>query len=315
MKLGVIKYPGSVNIGDEVQSVAAERLLPKVDEYIDREGLNTFTSDEKVKLICNGWFMEKPKNWPPSKDITPLFISFHVTNKNASHKLLTDPSLVEYYKQFEPIGCRDKGTVKLFERAGIKAYFSNCMTLTLENTYGERGDKILLVDPFRRNYTAKYRDYFTKKIVPSQYHDQVEIIEQRRKNLNASREERFKDAEALIERYAKAKLVITSRIHCALPCLALGTPVYFVNAGYGEMFSLNDRFNGIIDLFNIIDQDTFPNSSTSLKDKIIRALGLYKNKALREIDIDWENPKGNPVDIQPIANKIRETVKNFIAED
>lgn len=97
--------------------------------------------------------------------------------------------------------------------------------------------------------------------------------------------------------------------------MALGTPVYFVNAGYGEPFSLNDRFDGIIDLFNIIDQDIFPYSSTSLKDRIIRVLGLYKNKEIGKIDIDWENPKGNPVDVQPIADKIRETVKQFIAED
>ena len=79
MKLGVVAYPGSINIGDEVQSVAAERLLPKVDYYIDREGMKNFQSEERVKLICNGWFMEEPDNWPPSPSIDPLFISFHVS--------------------------------------------------------------------------------------------------------------------------------------------------------------------------------------------------------------------------------------------
>jgi len=314
MKLSVIEYPGSVNIGDEVQSVAVERLLPQVDEYIGRENLKDYSAEEKIKLICNGWFMEKPENWPPSKDIIPLFISLHVTNRNKSHKLLADPKLKEYYAQFGPVGCRDRGTLRLFQKAGIDAYYSGCLTLTLENTYGERGDKILLVDPFRRNYTESYRNHFISKMVPEKYRDQVEVIEQRRKNISAGREERFKDAEDLLERYAKAKLVITSRIHCALPCLALGTPVYFVNAGYGGLFTLNDRFDGIMELFRVIEEDHFPNSSQKIGDYIARFLGTYKRKEMKPLDIDWENPSPNPADIQPIVDNIKATIKKFIAD-
>ncbi|WP_264821067.1 polysaccharide pyruvyl transferase family protein [Acinetobacter schindleri] len=33
----------------------------------------------------------------------------------------------------------------------------------------------------------------------------------------------------MLEKYSTAKLVITSRIHCALPCLAMGTPVIYIN--------------------------------------------------------------------------------------
>lgn len=42
MKYGVIVYRDSWNIGDDIQSYAASKLLPRVDEYIDREHLNTF---------------------------------------------------------------------------------------------------------------------------------------------------------------------------------------------------------------------------------------------------------------------------------
>ena len=314
MKLGVVAYPGSINIGDEVQSVAAERLLPKVDYYIDREGMKNFQTEEKVKLICNGWFMEEPDNWPPSPSIDPLFISFHVTNSNASHQKLLNPNLVDYYKQHEPIGCRDLATVRLFEKIGVRAYLSQCLTLTLENNFKERNDKILLVDPFRRNFTKGYRDYYTKKLVPEKYHDQVEIIEQRRYNLDADREARFKDASDLIDRYAQAKMVITSRTHCALPCLALGTPVYFVNSGYTTKASLNDRFVGLIELFNIIGPEHFPHTSKSISDYARRFLNIYKEKDIKPLNIDWENPDPNPVDITDIKNKLKETVANFIKE-
>ena len=316
MKLGIVQYPGSINIGDEVQSIAVERLLPKVDCYVPRERMNSFVSDEKVKLICNGWFMVEPENWPPSADLDVLFVSFHVTDK--SEKYLGDPKLADYYRQFEPIGCRDKKTLRMFEKIGVKAYFSNCITLTLENPYTEeeRGDKILLVDPFRHNYTKKYREHFTNKIVPEQYRDQVEIIKQRG-SAEGTREERFEIAEELLDKYAKAKLVITSRIHAALPCLALGTPVYFVNAGYSSMFSLGnlgDRFEGITNQFRIIEEDVFPYSSSSLKDEFARRLGLYKNKDIKALDINWENPEPNPIDIKPIADELRNAVKKFISE-
>ena len=41
-------------------------------------------------------------------------------------------------------------------------------------------------------------------------------------------EARLAMAERLLELYARARLVVTSRLHCALPCLALGTPVLFM---------------------------------------------------------------------------------------
>ncbi|WP_162252321.1 polysaccharide pyruvyl transferase family protein [Caulobacter sp. Root655] len=47
-------------------------------------------------------------------------------------------------------------------------------------------------------------------------------------NLRAVHE--LSHAQALLELYAGAELVVTSRLHCALPCLALGTPVVLITA-------------------------------------------------------------------------------------
>ena len=68
-------------------------------------------------------------------------------------------------------------------------------------------------------------------------------------------------AEDLLNKYARAKMVITSRIHCALPCLALGTPVIFVN-GF-DSFVDSCRFDGILELFNRIDVDSQTGAFTS----------------------------------------------------
>lgn len=66
--------------------------------------------------------------------------------------------------------------------------------------------------------------------------------------------ERLDYAEVLIRKYARAQLIITSRIHCALPSTGLESPVIFINDVNADKMS-TDRFGGIKELFNIIDYD------------------------------------------------------------
>lgn len=62
--------------------------------------------------------------------------------------------------------------------------------------------------------------------------------------------ERLNEAERLVKLYARAKFVVTSRIHCALPCLGLNTPVlYTLKANDNDISTC--RFGGLIDLFNV----------------------------------------------------------------
>ena len=50
-----------------------------------------------------------------------------------------------------------------------------------------------------------------------------------------------------LQRLCNARLVITSRIHCALPCLAMGTPVIFIDCDLNQ-----SRLEGLKDFFNTI---------------------------------------------------------------
>lgn len=74
------------------------------------------------------------------------------------------------------------------------------------------------------------------------------------KNSLRSDEERLKEAEKLIMMYAKAQLVLTSRIHCALPCLGIETPVIFLQKK-NDLQSSACRFGGLTDLFNKVEVD------------------------------------------------------------
>ena len=132
METAVLGFVGSKNIGDYIQTKAVIDIIDsKKTRILDRENLDKYNEDD-IKTIINGWFMENPKKWPPSNKIIPLFISFHI-NPSAQGELLKKESL-EYLKKHEPIGCRDHYTRDILIEKGIKAYYSSCVTTSLQRS-------------------------------------------------------------------------------------------------------------------------------------------------------------------------------------
>jgi hypothetical protein len=294
IKKGVLIYEagnGKDNVGDYVQSLAALQFLGgKADTYLNRELLNEYTG-EQVALIMNGWFTHHPKHWPPAKEILPFFISFHLNVLAQSHFLNTE-AIVQYLKQYEPIGCRDRKTAEVLNTKGISAYFSGCLTLTLGETYSskEKDGSVYFVDP---KYDPIKRDgslpglallllikYSTIKAIAAKlvrstnaralirtanfyksysphFSDEVLIGAEYVKHADPNKkytdeDEKFEYAKQLLRKYARAAFVVTSRVHCALPSLGMGTPVIYVNdINQGEVSEC--RLDGILELFNIID--------------------------------------------------------------
>jgi hypothetical protein len=279
MKYGLLSYKEnkkSFNVGDNIQSLAAKQFLPQVDTYLNREKLEEYNG-EPVKLIMNGWFTHNIHNWVPSKKIIPLFVSFHMNN-TAAPFMLSEKG-ISYLKKHQPIGCRDQFTTDILKEKGIEAYFNGCLTLTLDSYKVEdyeRDDSIYIVDPLYGYTTYKKVTYNYKRFLRSIQRGTIFQLRKRKKHLNKILDkelqkkaihiqqeppagtytdaEKFAMAEDLLQKYARAKLVITSRIHCALPCLAMGTPVIFIN-GF-DSFVDSCRFEGILDLFNRIDVDS-----------------------------------------------------------
>ena len=306
MKYGLFTYDENkkfFNVGDNIQSLAAKQFLPQVDTFINREHLADYKGD-KMKVIMNGWFTHNYNNWLPSDDIEPLFVSFHINNTAAPY-MLTEKA-INYLKAHEPIGCRDQFSVDTLKAKGINAYFSGCLTLTLD-TYkvddSLRGEDIYIVDPLYSYKKKKKVTYDWKRVVRSiqngdffktgkqkkhieKFIDKdllksAKFINQEPPSNTYNDKQKFEMAEDLLHKYAKAKLVITSRIHCALPCLALGTPVIFVN-GF-DSFVDSCRFDGILELFNRIDINTKTGEFTSnfslegkiSKDTVVKNLGKH----------------------------------------
>lgn len=294
MKYGLLTYDENkrfFNVGDNIQSLAAKQFLPQVDAFINREKLAEYDGD-RVQLIMNGWFTHNIHNWVPSEKIDPVFVSFHMNN-TAAPAMLNEKGIA-YLKKHQPIGCRDQFTADILKSKGIDAHFSGCLTLTLDSYKvddAERGDAIYIVDPLY-NYPRPEKIFYNTKItiknvlngkafqlgkkkkhlrrfINGALLDSAEFINQEPPSNMYTDLEKFEMAEKLLHKYARAKLVITSRIHCALPCLALGTPVIFIN-GF-DSFVDSCRFDGILELFNRIDVDSKTGNYTAnfdLPDKI-----------------------------------------------
>ena len=310
MKYSLLTYQEgriSFNIGDYIQSLAARQFLPSVDLLLNREKLSEYNG-AKTKLIMNGWFTHNARHWIPSDSIYPLYVSFHI-NSTTAKEMLSEKGIA-HLKKYEPIGCRDFYTVNLLKDKGIDAYFTGCLTLTLDNYKVDdclRGDEIYIVDPL---FTSPHvgKEYFMRarlfksalnfalcnlnrknQLLASLIDDEVlenrKFVKQELSANNLLDEQKFVLAEDLLHRYARAKLVITSRIHCALPCLALGTPVIFING----FTSLADscRFEGIFDLLNRIDINTrtgefstnFPLDGKIHKNTIVKNFEKHHNLA------------------------------------
>lgn len=310
------------NLGDYIQSLAAKQYLPHIDYYISRDQLSEYNQD-RAKMIMNGWYMTTPTNWPPSDLIDPLFVSMHI-NESAKTTMLQDAG-VNYFKALEqPIGCRDMYTVRILQEKGINAYYTGCLTTTLDIKYksDHKTDNIYIVDPFYYNPSWEailssksnfvkgvmegeflkvgiknklLKTIFTKKLLKNSHY----IKHWFDKEIH-DEDKRFELAEQTLRKYAEAKLVVTSRIHCALPCLALGTPVIFLN--YGLDFDVSScRLEGILELFNVINIDDKGN--------------MKANFDLPDGKIDEDFMISNPDRYKKLADTLKEKCRAFIGTE
>lgn len=284
---GYITY-SVMNVGDYVQSIAAKRFLPANSIGIDREFIGVFDHPEKVRTIVNGWFMHgkdlqwyrqdidaPDRCWPPSSSIDPLLISLHFREEFLPY-LLTNESLT-YLKKHEPIGARDHATMEFLKKNGIDSYFSGCLTLTLVNPYTDRDREEVIyavdIDQDCVDYIKKHAD--CKVVVVSHLC---------RFFPGLSEPKRLLYAEKILEKYRKAKCVITQRLHASMPCLAFETPVLFIDPN-------GPRFGGLQELLHTCSRGDFINGISGF---------------------DFNNPPKNKRNYLPIREKLIQTVTDWV---
>jgi hypothetical protein len=229
----------TVNLGDVVQDLACEYLYGQmgigIDEIIEISYDQTYSYDGEYVVVpvynamLDGYF-EPQHRFSPK--IIPVFLG-----------LMTDlPALpddmADYLRGFEPIGCRDEYTLGVMRRHGLNSYLGSCLTLAL---------------PGRDRLAIGKAVFFTdipaelKRYIPSELLGHAEFATQTIHVAEcADREMRRrairKTTEAFYQKYQdEATLVVTSKLHSTLPCLAFGIPVVLAREEVWKTFSFVDK--------------------------------------------------------------------------
>ena len=238
----------AVNIGDNLQFMVMDYLF------------QTYLPSEKpVKLqvselkMYTGEPLRLPLNWSLfdinymdgdkiaiSQDIIPVFLAMTIESGTFQPRYLNEYNF-SYLRKYEPIGCRDEYTMKTLEHYGVKAYLNGCLTSVLPKLEmkGER-KKVFLVDvPIE-----------AEKFIPKDIREHSEIMTQQYYfSADMSIDKILDTIKSQYCKYAReAKLVVTSRLHVASPCMAMGIPVVFTKNQIDARFGWIDNYIPLYDL-------------------------------------------------------------------
>jgi hypothetical protein len=200
------------NLGDDIQALAAALLLPKVDAYVDRDRLNKVRLSEPHHLIMNSWFAIKRFDAVPSKSIIPHYFGHCIGRP----ELLNETWFSEWRKR-SSIGCRDEYSVSCLQERGIDAYFTGCLTTYMGRFFHfpKKREGIIFVDVPES----------MERFIPSKIRNRARRITNETAKGNANQHDRFKRLAEICDILRCAEMVVTRRLHTALPCIGFETPV------------------------------------------------------------------------------------------
>ena len=238
----------TTNLGDDIQSIAQQEFIEvrepsKEIVHIERDQMGGYKGPP-VKMLMSGWFMGDWRQFPPSARIKPVFISFHVSlSEEAEEAEQTKEVLkanLDYLKAHEPIGCRDDATRDLLRGFGVEAFTSGCMTLLLPPPPPGTARKGVYIVCEEEWEPDEWRDCVPRDVL-ARSEDLTHDLALRKRYEVITAGRRRAMARDVLDKYRTAELVITTRLHCALPCRAFGTPMIFLHTNYHT----DKRFDGL----------------------------------------------------------------------
>lgn len=194
-RIMLVRSDGGTNAGDLIQSIALSRLIGRARGFYRDHPHLSLGGDEIA--VAAGFFCG-PMNENPAR---MLFSGIYwlVTGNN-----------VDWLKRSPyPIGARDPETYDCLTRAKVRTQLIGCATLTLPTYTGKRsGEYSVDVDGPGEQLTHKLR--------PGSFDDE------------------WSACLRLLDKYRTAAAVHTTRLHVALPCVAMGTPVRYLGPEEGR---------------------------------------------------------------------------------
>lgn len=293
-KLLGVHTENELNIGDYIQALASSQFLPSKDGFVQREKLKEYDGDDAIIIMNGWYMHRPEYWPPSSKihplfvafHINSLAMDSLLGEESIIYlkkyqpigcrdintmNVLKNKGVDAYFS-----GCltltlgykyhnKNKNSSIYFVdpyfdvKKNLRTLFGNFWYLILHyNTINIISKKF----PSQRRGLRKliklvtfYKEY--KKIFSKEVLVNARYINQQSsnwKNECPTDEIALKKAEELVKMYSSARLVVTSRIHCALPCLGLETPVIYTE-NINQSVASSCRLDGLRDLFNIIECD------------------------------------------------------------
>lgn len=285
----------NINIGDYLQFIAAEYLLKKMEIPTDEivrlgfDDIDKYDGEDVIFPFCYSVIdFVKSGKISISKKIHPVFFAVTLTTIDKFMDVdvfLTDKFNADYFIEHGPIGCRDEITYHYFKSHNIPAYINGCMTAILPKS-SKNGDKVLFVDapmsllPFIPSDMLKEKCEFSTQ----QYYFSSEEIADHKKIFDFV----YKKYDEYIK---KAKLVITSRLHIALPMCAFGIPVILAKEHIDGRFSFIEKYIPAYDKEHFDQINWHPsvpdmdNIKKILIDHAVERLEIFNDNSLNEKEI------------------------------
>lgn len=194
-----------------------------------RDASNYQAFPEGTWTLAFGWYMHPlfglRHDFPLHPNLRPILVSFHCNKRE-----LLSAEAIEYLRRYGPVGCRDWTTVDLLVSLGVPAFFSGCLTTTVDTLFADS------TQPARR--ATIYVDMPPDKVPPGADTAKHSYGAVKRRELV----DNLRDAVDLLRRYREGYTkLVTSRLHCYLPARSLGLTVDFQPKNRADV-----RFNGLI---------------------------------------------------------------------
>ena len=203
------------------------RFIDRDDEIKSAPGLDDEVGP--IGIVLNGWFKTNRAEWPPHPKLSPLIIGFHIRQFQCP-EMLSDESM-DFFRRHQPIGCRDLHTEALLRLKGVEAFTSNCLSLIFSRRIEDPNTQ---TEVFVVSRDERIKDHLPQSIAPYTFLSHYTGSNDFTANMA--------QAEQVLEIYrSRAKLIVTSLLHCALPAIAMGIPVVVFYPINSELLHASDR--------------------------------------------------------------------------
>lgn len=227
---GLTWRPNADNLGDDLVSLAAMQRLPRIDLVLDADVLDAplsgMSEGDRLLLLAPGMFLRSSAHWPPEEHIMPVCVGVHLSEEDAWGLPLStlDGAGYDALAACAPIAARDVRTANRLAKLKIPHTLTGCLSLLLEHPAVPRKGVVCCDVPEEVvNLLREFRQ-------------DVETVTHALTKPSPDFDARMANAKALLTRYASAEMVFTRRLHCAMACCAVGTPVLLLyNAEYEDI--------------------------------------------------------------------------------